>query len=357
MALIDLINTHLTFLPEHRLLKSFILLVAFYVLSQLIVIIFEKIFLKIASRTKTDLDDQIVKVINRPLSFILLMVGIWLAVLSFGFAEKVETGLVNVIVTLVMISIAFIISGVLNVIINNWGEHFASKTKSTFDDALLPIFHRFVKIVVYILALLYILDFWGVEIAPLLASLGIAGLAIAFALQKVLGNIFGGISMILDKSLKVGDTIKINDGQLTGKVLDVGLRSTKIMTFDNEVVVVPNGTLADSQIQNLVLPDPSARVTVDFGVEYGSDPDKVKVVALKSLKGIEGLIKDDPEPFVKFINMGDFALNFRLFFYVESYTQRFAAKDVATTNIYNNLKKAKIGIPFPTRTIYMKKGK
>lgn len=136
--------------------------------------------------------------------------------------------------------------------------------------------------------------------------------------------------------------------------MDVGLRSTKIKTWNNELVTIPNGKLADSKINNFTLPDPSVRVIVEFGIEYGNDVIKVKDIVLKEIKKNPNVLKE-PEPFVRFDKMADFSLNFRAFFWVESHKVRFDQKEKVTIAIYNALNKNKIGIPFPTRTIFMKK--
>ena len=117
---------------------------------------------------------------------------------------------------------------------------------------------------------MYTLSVWGVEIVPLLGALGIAGLAVALALQPVLSNVFSGASIVLDKSVRVGDLVYLNQ-ETKGKIVKVGMRSTKILTFDNEIIIVPNSKLADSMIQNVAQPNPKSRVVVPFSVAYGSN--------------------------------------------------------------------------------------
>ena len=189
----------------------------------------------------------------------------------------------------------------------------------------------------------------------MLASLGIAGVAVAFALQNTLGNIFGGISLILDKSIKIGDKIRL-DNDAMGIVLDVGLRSTKIRTWDNELITIPNGKMADSRILNFMQPDLTVRGAIEFGVEYGSDPAKVRKVVLDAISKIPRVLKD-PEPKVLMMEMSDFALKFKAFFWVDNFDLKFDTKSAATEEIYKSLGKAGIGIPFPTRTIYIKEEK
>lgn len=340
---------------SNKYIHSLLILSISLIISRLAVYISQKIILKLTEKTKTKIDDFIVEKTTKPFSFILILIGIKLAVmpleLSGSTARTIDLG----IWTVVIILITYLVMFVFDVLIDEWGRKWASKTKSRMDDELVTLFHRFSKILTFILGLMFILDLWGIQLMPLVASLGIAGIAIAFALQNTLGNIFGGISIILDKSVKSGDVIRLDKGTY-GTVIDVGLRSTKIRTWNNEVIVIPNGKLADSRIQNYVLPEPSARIEVPFGVEYGSKVDKVKKVVLNELKKLKNVMKD-PAPKIMFLKMDDFSLNFKAYFWVPSYKERFATKEKANCLIYDALNKSKIGIPFPTRTLYMKKGK
>lgn len=341
---------------ENIYLKALTVFALFFICSELVVFISKKIFMRIAEKTKTDVDDRIVKKANKPISFILILIGLRIALGIMYQKEFLERIFISEIInTLLIIVCAYLIIVIFDIIIDSWGRAFAKRTKSKMDDQLLSLFHRFSKIVFFILAVLFILQAWGIKIGPLLTGLGIGGIAIAFAMQSSLANIFGGISMILDKNIKTGDVIQL-DAKTKGTILDIGLRSTKMRNWDNEVIIVPNGKLADSTIQNLVQPDPTARATIDFGVVYGADHKKVKKVVLAALNKIPEILKD-PEPKVMFINMGDFALSFRAFLWVESYDLRWATREKAVCAIYDALNKAKIGIPFPTQTVYLKKRK
>ena len=141
--------------------------------------------------------------------------------------------------------------------------------------------------------------------------------------------------MIGDKSIKVGDLVYL-ENSVKGKIKKIGLRSTKIITFDNELIIIPNTKLAESIIQNVALPEPKSRAVVPFGVAYGSDIDKVKKIVVKEIKSIKAVCKE-PEPLVRFIEMGDSSLKFKAYFYVESFDERFATIDIVNTKIYNAL--------------------
>ncbi|MGB6340031.1 MAG: mechanosensitive ion channel family protein, partial [Candidatus Aminicenantaceae bacterium] len=203
-----------------------------------------------------------------------------------------------------------------------------------------------------ILAFIFVFDAWNIDISPLLATAGIAGLAIGFAVKDSLANIMGGLQLVLDKTFKVGDKVQIESGEM-GVILDIGLRSTKLKTYDNEVIYIPNGQLANARIKNFTVPDLSIRVNVEFGVVYGSDPEKVRQVVLEALKKTEGVL-DEPEPVVQFLKMSDFSLDFIARVWVKDYTEAFGMKVKVTDVIYNTLNQAGIGIPFPTRTVFTK---
>ena len=135
--------------------------------------------------------------------------------------------------------------------------------------------------------------------------------------------------------------------------MDIGLRSTKLKTYDNEVIYIPNGFLANAKIKNLTHPDVSIRVNVEFGVAYGSDPEKVRQVVLDAIKNIDSVI-EEPAPVVQFLNMSDSSLDFVGRAWVEEYTDAYSTKLKMTDEIYTALNKAGIDIPFPTRTVYTK---
>jgi MscS family membrane protein len=188
--------------------------------------------------------------------------------------------------------------------------------------------------------------------------LGVAGIVLGFALQSTIANIFGGIQLIIDQSFRKGDMIKAGT-DILGIVQDVGIRSTRVLTPDNELLIIPNGQLSNMVVQNFAQPGPKARVIVDFSVEYGADVKKVKEIIEKELSKLKDVLTPSKNPDtyldVVFVQMAESSLNFQARFFVDHYNKRLIMKDEATNIIYETLRKNKIGIPFPTRIIYMKK--
>lgn len=330
------------------------ILVASFIIAALILVILKILTNKVAKRTKTELDDKLFETIQTPAFRLIIIGGFYLAVANLAIMGGTIEIILRLILTLAYLTIIFFVLRVLNVFVEYGLKNLAAKTDSSMDDEIIPIFHKAAGIVIWAFGLIMILGTWGVDVAPFLAGLGIAGLAISFALQSTLSNIVSGISIIMDKTFKVGDKVELDSGEV-GLIHEITLRSTRIRTYNNEVIIIPNNNIASAKIKNYTQPDLKLRVVVPFTVEYGSDPDKViKLISAAVKKNIKDIM-EEPVPDVVFVNMSDFSLDFQARFWVEHYDTAYGKKLEATDLIYDTLNKNKIGIPFPTRTIYMRK--
>lgn len=340
---------------QNQYVQALVFLIVFFVLSKAALWFFEMVLLKIALKTKTSLDDLVLERLKSPISWLLLLIGLKLALKSINFSQSITLIANRLTDSFLIVIITITAAKLINTILKHWGESWSSRTHSNIDDDIIPLIRKTVNVVGVIVAIIYVLVVWGIEVGPFIASLGLAGIAIGFAVQDSLKNIFGGISLILDRTFKVGDAIELDDGT-SGAVLDVGIRSTKIKNWDNEILVIPNGELANAKIINWAKPELQARAKVAFGVQYGSDIAKVRQIVYKALDGFDDVLKD-PEPYVRFDALGDSSLNFIVYFWVDNYGKRHRLKDDILTAIYNALNENKIGIPFPTRTVYLKEEK
>lgn len=326
---------------------EFVILVLFWIIvSRILQLIIEKIVVKITVRTKTDLDDKILKAIDKPLFFILSILGI---LIGLDYLNAKDFYLF--FLTLIIIAAGVAVLRVINLVISE----LITKTslKKDKEDPLISLITKMISVTGWIILGLFILTIWGVQIGPFLAGVGVAGLAVSFALQKSLEDIFGGIALTLDKNFKINDPIQLDDGT-SGKIKDIGLRSTKILNWDGETVIVPNSKLASMKFTNFKLPTPQVRGKIPFGVAYGSDVEKVKKIALNIAKKHEKVL-DDPEPFIIFDKMNDSSIDFTLYFYVKTVDDRFSTTHELIQQLYSELQKNNIEIPFPTRTVYLKK--
>jgi len=332
------------------LLRWLIVFTFFLILSKLFIYISEKFLRRWTKKTETDLDDKLIHIIESPLALILLLIGIKIAFsfsgAEFDFLDSIDRFLDS----LIIITIGYFAFVVANLFVKLWAEKFAKKTRVKIDDDLLPLIHKTLKGIILIITFMVLLNKWGVNIAPMLASLGIAGLALGLALQSTLSNIFSGVALIFDRAFKVGDIVEID--KVMGIVHDIGLRSTRIKTFNNEIIAIPNGQLANCNIKNFLQPDARARIIIPFTVAYGTDHKKVKKIVSEVIKKLENV---DPEHLVHFDNMGGSALEFKAYFWVKSYKHKFETKEKAICEIYDALNKSKIVIPFPQMDIHLKK--
>jgi len=345
----NIVNKILEFIFGNVYLKFLFVLVVTLIIAYLAKFIFRKVLKPLTKKTETKVDDLIIKSISSIVFYVVLVLGIKYGFQYFELKTAIYNNLIN---TLLVIIVSLLLVRIVNNFFKHWAEEWRYKTKTTTDERIIPLLQKIVKAVIIILAVVFIFSAWNINISPLLATAGIAGLAIGLAVKDSLANILGGLQLVLDKTFKVGDKVELESGEM-GVILDVGLRSTKLKTYDNEVIHITNGALANAKIKNFTQPDFSIRVNVEFGVVYGSDPDKVRQVVVEALKKIDDVL-EDPEPVVQFLNMSDFSLDFIARAWVREYTQAYSMKLKMTDEIYKALNKAKIGIPFPTRTVYTK---
>lgn len=334
---------------------ALIVFIAFFALSKLAVYIIERVILAVTSKTQTKLDDMIVDKTSGPVSWLLVFIGLKIAITFLEYQNGLTDIIDKTTTSLIYIGTGMLIISIVVVLINHWGHKVAKKTKSSMDDALVPLFRKTTRVVLLVILAIMVLDLWGVNVAGLLAGVGIAGIAIGFAVKDSLSNIFGGVSLILDKSINVGDKIELEDGTV-GLVHDVGIRATRIKTYDNEILVVPNGSMSTMRLKNYNQPDRSARVVVPIGIEYGADPEKAKKVALAEIRKMKDILKE-PEPSAILLELGDFSLNMKAFFWVDDISNVYPKKEEALIRIYKAFNKKKIGIAFPTQTVHVQKGK
>jgi small-conductance mechanosensitive channel len=203
------------------------------------------------------------------------------------------------------------------------------------------------------LALMVFLDSVGISITPLIASLGIGTAAVALALQDTLANLFAGIYMMAEKPIQAGHFIQLESDK-QGWVEKVGWRSTHIRMLDDTMVVVPNSKLAGSVITNFSLPRDELAFTLDIGVDYGSNLEKVEAatleVAHQVIKGVSGALPDF-EPRVRFTAFADSSINFKVWLAAKDYLASLSVRHEFIKRLHSRYMQEGITIPFPVRTI------
>jgi MscS family membrane protein len=199
-----------------------------------------------------------------------------------------------------------------------------------------------------------ILDHFKVDVKGLLAVLGVGSLAIALAAQDTIANMISGFIIMLDRPFREGDRVVLPSGE-TADVYDIGIRSSKFLTFDNTLIVVPNNDLVKSKITNMSYPEEAIQVKVDLSIAYGADIDQVKALLVTAASEHRAVLAE-PKPSASFTNFGESGLRFQLMCRVGSLADQFGVGEDLRCRIYRDLAEAGIEIPYPQRVVHLRKG-
>lgn len=310
---------------------------------------FERIAEKAVKKTSTLVDDIIFKEAQLPMWLILIITGFFVVSRTVGLPKEIvpHTDRFS------QLAISFmIVYFVLRLLINfaKLGGNKNHGLKSIF-----PTFSRLSNIIIWGVAGLMGLDMFGISITPMLASLGIAGLAIGLALQDTLGNFFSGIYILVSQPVRVGDYIELENG-LKGYVVSIGWRETRIRTLPNNTIVLPNSKLSQSIITNFYLPETEMACLVQVGVSYDSDLEKVERITIEvgkeTQKSVTGAAKTF-DPFIRYHTFNDFSIDFTVILRVKEFVDNYLLTHEFIKALHKRYKAEGITIPFPIRTIEM----
>ncbi len=335
-------------------MEGWLLFLVLFLLLSLLGIFLVKLSLKLAkgvyARTKTKLDDYAFKALSTPLQLAAVVIAAHIALhfatLKPAFAKVIQDTLFVLIVLLVVIAINNLFKAIVQ-----WLHETAANKE--FVRRFAPILEIGEKLFVWTAGLMIVMKRFNYDISSLIVSMGVGSLAIGLAAQDTLSNIIAGLTILLDQPFKVGDRIKLESGEF-GDVLEIGLRTTKIKTVENYVLVIPNSLLVKSKVLNFYLPESRTVGKVSVGVSYGEDPEKVREVLVKSALEVEEVLRE-PAPSAFFTDFGDSALNFLLVFHVDDPKKVFTTANKIRDRILENFRREGIDIPFPIQTVYLRR--
>jgi small-conductance mechanosensitive channel len=320
------------------------------VAAKLVDLLISRFLLRLTLHTNTDLDDRLVQLMHRPVFASVLLVGLYIAVKTLGWspgAERVVIALIQTAAIFVWTGAGFSLTSTVLLGLSRLADRV-----TWLETRTLPLFDNLSKIVVFGLAIYCFLITWDLDLSAWLASAGIMGIAVGFAAKDSLANLFGGLFVIMDAPYKIGDFINLDTGE-RGRVIKIGLRSTRLLTRDDVEITLPNAHIANAKVVNESGgPHEKTRVAIAVGVAYGSDIDRVREVLLEAASSVEFVV-DDPMPRVRFVEMGDSALIFRVQSWIDEPAQRGSCIDGLNTAIYKALGRASIEIPFPQRVLHV----
>lgn len=220
----------------------------------------------IFAKTKTDLDDALLEEVRSPLGWLVNLVALYFAVLVLNPPETLLRILTLLLQTTGTLVVAWLLSKMINVAVLALQMR-AARTESQMDDQLVPVLRRVLRTVLGVIVAIAVIQQWGYDVTSLIAGLGIGGLAVALAAQSTLSNWFGSLMIFTDRPFQVGDIVKGSFGE--GIVEEVGLRSTKVRTFEKSLITVPNSEISSGAVENFSARS-SRRVRSEIGLVYGT---------------------------------------------------------------------------------------
>tara|TARA_B100000745_G_scaffold290137_1_gene228800 strand:+ start:3631 stop:4680 length:1050 start_codon:yes stop_codon:yes gene_type:complete len=346
----ELLNTTIVFISTTGSYTQAGLILGAAFFTALILLPFVDGVIKFLTRkTQTNLDDELRVALHKPVFYFVLLSGLGISVSVLPLPEGVISTAIAFIKTFIVVVISKGTLAAVKVIIKNAVE---SEKITAVNEQTLPLFGNISFAVILAAALYALFLVWGIDVTAWLASAGILGIAIGFAAKDTLSNLISGVFILADKPYSVGDYIVLGSGT-EGIVSAVGLRSTRIRTFDDEEVTIPNGTIANEALTNKTAGPDTGRVKVAIGVGYGSDTLEVEQMLLDIANAHEKVLKD-PEPSVRFTNFGESSLDFLLSCRVQDPLDVAGVQSDLHFRINDRFAESNIEIPFPQRDVHVK---
>ena len=311
---------------------------------------------RLITKSSTDLDDKILDAIHRPLYFSILFFGFSMAIEllseTYVLDQYISFALNGLLSTIIIIIWSLAIFKSFLILIQ-WTLR-RSRQNSFIQVKTIPLFETVGKIVLFLSVVYFIMLTWDIDVTAWVASAGVLSAVIAFAAKDTLGNLFAGIFIMVDSPYKEGDYINLDAGE-RGRVRHIGIRSTRIMTRDDVEITIPNSVIANSKIINESGgPHEKERIRINVEVAYGTKIDQVKNLMM-DIALAESDMCEEPKPRARFREFGASGLKLQLLGWIEKPEKRGLVIDKLSTAIYNKFNEEKIEIPFPQRTIHIKK--
>ena len=342
------------FFSDYPFVYFIFLVIISIIFAKIIDFIFTSLLSKVVKKTNNEIDDKMIEIIHKPIYYSFLFIGLRIAISIQSLALNqniifVFSGILKTMAIFIWCVALFKIF----ILLINW---YSSKNgdKKNVNLKLLPLFDNLGKIVIFLGAAYFVMISWGVNPVGWLASAGVLGIVLGLAAKDTLSNLFAGIFIMMDSPYKEGDYINLDSGE-RGYVLSIGIRSTRIMTRDDIEITIPNSVIANSKIINESGgPQEMERIRISVDVAYGTKVEKVKQLMYDIAKASENTCSD-PDPRVRFREFGESGLRFELLSWIERPELRGRVIDELSTKIYNTFNAENIEIPFPQRTLHIKK--
>ncbi len=351
---------NIEFLRDHRLLGEplwkyvasiIYLFLAFYG-SRLLDALIQMVFRRWAAKTKTQLDDLVLKLLRGPVKVVAFVILVHIGLNVFTWQPWVKRYLSNGLKIVVAISLTYVVVKLVDVLLALWQARLQDHKDEQFQKQLFPIIRRSFQVFIVIAAFLVTAPQLGLDITGLIASLSIGGLALGLAAQDTLANLFGAVAVLVDKPFHVGDRIQLDS--VDGVVEDIGFRSTRVRNLDGHVVTVPNKTVGNATITNITR-RPNIRTIMNLGITYNSSRAQIEQ-ALQITREVFRSHPNTHDVWVSFNKYMDFSLNLQVIHWWNNTDYRAYLDGLEAMNLQlkERFDAAGLEFAFPTQTIYVK---
>ena len=295
---------------------------------------------KLIAKTDTALDDNLFDVILPRLKWLAIVIGLYLAVeqIAKGIALTDRIGEELIRYSEGILYVAFVslftllVIRIIDTLLKHTMEVHAKKTLSTINEDVFPILNRLVMILILFVAVVISLGHFGVDVSSLLVFLGGGSVALALAAQDTLANMIAGFVIMLDRPFRLGDRIVLPSGEI-GDVHEIGLRSTKILDFDNNIIVCPNAELTKTIVINYSYPRNEIRVLVEIKIAYGTSIERAREIMPNVARQNSDLLKQ-PEPNIIFSAMGETSCTLQLIGHTDDWKKKGRAENALREQLY-----------------------
>lgn len=335
------------------ILIAIIIFLLFVFLRKIFTNLIVKALSILVKKTKNTIDDKLLKLIIEPIKLIFIVVGVYIALNYLKINNDFLSHMFKSISTFIFFWILYDVV----ILFGNGIKEFSKKFGSELHEEIGSFLIKAIKVLIVFIAVVAILQVWGINVSAFIASLGLGGLAFALAAKDTAANLFGGLTLLADKSLKMGDWIKVSS--VEGVVEDIGLRTTKIRTFEKSLITVPNQILANQPVENYSRRG-IRRIKFRVGLTYDTSANTIKNITneITTMLQTHEYIAQDATMLVKFDKFED--SNLSIFIYTFTSTANWAnyleIKEDVNMKIMEIVENNKSQFAFPSQSLYIEKG-
>lgn len=337
-------------IAQYPALQALIIALLFFGLAHLVGGLVIRSLSRLASRSATTLDDDIIRYLRKPVFYTIFLFGLILATKACNLPMGADV-VVNTLLSLILINWIGALMNIGSIVL-----HAVGNQKARFhiiEERTIPILDLLNKLFVLLVGSYILLLVWGINPVGWLASAGIVGIALGFAAKDTLANLFSGFFILADAPYKLGDYVNLDSGE-RGMVTNIGMRSTRLLTRDDIEITLPNAVIANAKIVNESGGTNShMRVRLNVGAAYGSDVDQVCEV-LQSVANQHKDILPNPAPRVRMRAFGPSSLDFQLMGWIRRPEDRGRVLHELLMTTYKAFAEAKIEIPYSKTDVYIK---